>query len=66
MVRGEIYFVDLEPRSGAEQNAVNEARGWRSITHQITTIDRDKIIGKRIGMLSAELCSKYSALVKGE
>ena len=100
MVRGDIYFVDLQPRSGSEQtgrrpcivvstNAFNEARGWRSITvvpltsserwqaaspttflfeagefglpkkcaalaHQITTIDRDKIIGGTIGSLGAE------------
>ena len=100
MVRGGIYFVDLEPRSGSEQSgrrpciivstdAFNQARGWRSITvvpltsaerwqtaspttllfkagecgltkdcaalgHQITTIDRDKIIGDQIGSLSGQ------------
>jgi mRNA interferase MazF len=106
MVRGEIYFVDLEPRSGSEQagrrpciivstDAFNQARGWRSITvvpltsaerwqmaspttvlfkagecglpkncaalaHQITTIDRDKIIGSRIGSLSIEHLANLS------
>ncbi len=92
MVRGDICFVDLQPRSGSEQggrrpcivvstDAFNKARAWRSITvvplttserwqtssptsilctvgqfglpkscaalaHQITTIDREKIIGE--------------------
>src|SRR5688572_12873251 len=100
MVRGEIYFVDLEPRSGSEQSgrrpciivstdAFNEARGWRSISvvpltsaerwqvpspttvlfkagecgltkdcaalaHQITTIDREKVLAAKIGSLSTE------------
>ena len=90
MVRGDIYFVDLQPRSGSEQagrrpciivstDAFNLACRWRSVTvvpltsserwqapspttvlfqagesglpkacaalaHQVTTIDRDKII----------------------
>jgi len=99
MVRGDVYFVDLAPRSGAEQrgrrpaiivstDAFNEARGWRSITivplttaerwwepspstvvleigeanlpkrcaalaHQVTTIDKAKFVGGRIGQLSS-------------
>ena len=98
MVRGDVFFVDLAPRSGAEQrgrrpaiivstNAFNEARGWHSITivplttaerwldpspttvvlevgeanlpkrcaaltHQLTTIDKAKLGGGRIGQLS--------------
>ena len=109
MVRGDIYFVDLQPRSGSEQagrrpcivvstDAFNEARGWRSITvvpltsserwqaaspttflfengesglpkncaalaHQITTIDRDKIVGGKIGSLTpAKLAALDQAL----
>src|SRR2546430_7865196 len=100
MVRGDLYFVDLQPRSGSEQggrrpciivssDAFNEARSWRSITvvpltsaerwqipspttlvfkagecglpkacaalaHQITTIDRGKLIGGKIGFLSPQ------------
>ena len=99
MVRGDIYFADLQPRSGSEQSgrrpciivssdAFNEAHAWRSITvvpltsserwqtpspttllfkagecglpkscaalaHQITTIDRAKLVGSRIGSLDA-------------
>jgi mRNA-degrading endonuclease toxin of MazEF toxin-antitoxin module len=99
MVRGDVYFVDLAPRSGAAQrgrrpaivvstDAFNEARGWRSITivplttaarwldpspttvvlelgeanlpkrcaavaHQLTTIDKTKLVGGRVGQLSA-------------
>ena len=106
MVRGDIYFVDLQPRSGSEQagrrpciivstDAFNHARGWRSITvvpltsserwqtlspttllfapgesglpkncaalaHQITTIDRDKIIGGRIGSLTSQKLSELN------
>lgn len=98
MVRGEIYFADLHPRSGSEQSgrrpciivstdAFNQARGWRSLTvvpltsserwqtaspttvlftagesglpkncaalaHQITTLDRTKIVGAKIGELT--------------
>jgi mRNA-degrading endonuclease toxin of MazEF toxin-antitoxin module len=52
MVRGEIYLVDLKPRSGSEQagrrpciivstDAFNQARGWRSITGvPLTSSDR--------------------------
>jgi mRNA interferase MazF len=43
MVRSDIYFIDLHPRSGSEQSgrrpciiistdAFNQARGWRSLT----------------------------------
>jgi mRNA interferase MazF len=109
MVRGEIYFVDLQPRSGSEQtgrrpcivvstDAFNQVRGWRSITvvpltsserwqiqspttvlftagdcglpkncaalaHQITTIDRDKVLGGKIGSLTSDkLCELNQAL----
>jgi mRNA interferase MazF len=104
MVRGDIYFADLQPRSGSEQSgrrpciivssdAFNEARGWRSITvipltssdrwqlaspttllfragdcglpkncaalaHQITTIDRAKLIGAKVGSLNARQLSE--------
>jgi mRNA interferase MazF len=98
-VRGDIYFVELKPRSGSEQrgrrpcvivstDAFNLARGWQSITivplttsprwqashtvvrlrrgeanlpkgcaalaHQITTIDRGKLITPRVGSLSKQ------------
>lgn len=98
-MRGDIYFVELRPRSGSEQagrrpcivvstDAFNLARGWQSITivplttsprwrashtvlrlkkgeanlpkgcaalaHQITTIDRSKLISPKIGTLSKE------------
>lgn len=99
MVRGDVYFVELKPRSGSEQagrrpavvvstDAFNLARGWKSITilplttsarwkasytvvrfrkgeanlpkscsalaHQITTIDRSKLIIPKIGTLSKQ------------
>jgi mRNA interferase MazF len=98
-VRGDIYFVDLRPRSGSEQrgrrpcivvstDAFNLAVGWQSITvvplttsprwkeahtvvrlrkgeanlpkgcaalaHQITTIDRSKLVVPKIGTLSRQ------------
>ena len=98
MVRGDIYFVALSPRSGSEQrgrrpsiivstDAFNEVAGWRTVTvvpltsgerwvresptsvvfergesslpkrcaalaHQITTVDRSKLTGKKAGVLS--------------
>ena len=98
MVRGDVYWVELTPRSGAEQtgrrpcivvssDAFNLAVGWRSVTvvplttserwlrvspttivlqkgesnlpercaamvHQVTTIDRAKLIGAPIGRVS--------------
>ena len=110
MVRGDIYFVDLQPRSGSEQagrrpcivvstDAFNEAKGWRSITvvpltsserwqapspttllfeagefglpkkcaalaHQITTIDRDKIVGGKIGSLSPAKLAELDQAIK--
>lgn len=100
MKRGEVYWADLDPRSGSEQagrrpvivvshDGFNEARGWRSIIvipmstsmsqgkrgltvleipdgaaglqktsfavcHQVTTLDRAKLV-KRIGVLPSEL-----------
>jgi mRNA interferase MazF len=99
-VRGDVYFIKLEPRSGSEQtgtrpcvivstDAFNEVSGWQSLTiipltssqrwlmpspttvffekgeanlpkqsaalaHQITTIDRSKLIGGKVGTLSDE------------
>ncbi|MHB2019562.1 MAG: type II toxin-antitoxin system PemK/MazF family toxin [Candidatus Xenobia bacterium] len=99
MVRGEIYMVRLEPRSGSEQTGVrpgiivsndafNTAPGWQSITivpltsaprwvkvspttvvfkagtygltrdcaalaHQVTTIDRSKLLLPMLGSLPA-------------
>ena len=110
MVRGDIYFVDLHPRSGSEQSgrrpciivstdAFNEARGWRSITvvpltsserwqlpspttvlfedgesglpkacaalaHQITTIDRDKIVGGKIGSLTPHALAELNQALR--
>ena len=98
MVRGEIYFADLAPRSGSEQtgrrpcvivltDAFNSVASWRSITvvplttaerwletspttiqleagdanlskrcaglaHQVTTIDKGKLLGNALGILS--------------
>ena len=98
MVRGEIYFMDLVPRSGSEQagrrpgiivshDAFSANRRWHSITivpltsakrwqlpspttllfgkgecdlpkacaalaHQVTTLDKSKILAPRIGMLT--------------
>lgn len=67
MVRGEIYFMDLAPRSGSEQSgrrpcilvshdAFTANPRWRSVTvvpmtfaHQITTLDKDKIVEPAIG-----------------
>lgn len=97
MVRGEIYFMELAPRSGSEQSgrrpcillshdAFTDRSTWRSVTvvplttagrwqhpspttvqlaegeanlpkacsaiaHQITTLDKNKIIGPAIGRL---------------
>lgn len=99
-MRGDIYYVNLVPRSGAEHtgtrpcivvstDAFNLARGWCSISvipfttserwmgpspttvvleagesdlpkksaalaHQVTTIDRSKLLGPRIGTLTEE------------
>jgi mRNA interferase MazF len=110
MVRGEIYFFDLNPRSGSEQSggrpcivvstdAFNLARGWRSISvvpltsaprwlapspttvrftageyglpkdcaaleHQITTIDRDKVVGERVGLLSPSRMSELDQALR--
>ena len=98
MVRGEIYWVRLEPRSGSEQtgqrpcvvvshNSFNSATAWASISvvpctssarwqkpspttvrlksgeaglsqdcaalaHQITTVDRSKLLEPSLGRLS--------------
>ncbi len=100
ILRGEIYFIKLEPRSGSEQqgvrpcviissNAFNKVSQWKSLTvvpitsserwlkksrttviltsgeanlpkesaalaHQITTIDRGKLVGQAIGRLSQD------------
>jgi mRNA-degrading endonuclease toxin of MazEF toxin-antitoxin module len=100
MVRGEIYLMDLAPRSGAEQmgrrpgvivsnDAFSDNPRWRSVTivpltsaerwqtpspttiqfhlgecnlprasaalvHQVTTLDKRKIVGPPIGRLSAD------------
>jgi mRNA interferase MazF len=99
MVRGEIYFVDLAPRSGSEQagrrpcilvshDAFTANPRWRSVTvvpltsaerwqrpspttvpflagecglpragaalaHQVTTLDKAKVLGPPVGMVSA-------------
>jgi len=98
MVKGEIYFMDLAPRSGSEQmgrrpgivvsnNAFSNNPRWRSVTivpltsakrwqrpsptsvlfskgegnlpkactalaHQVTTLDRGKIIAPAVGRLT--------------
>jgi len=100
MVRGEIFFVDLSPRSGSEQrgrrpcilvshDAFTASPRWQSVTvvpltsserwrtpspatvlfeegecslpkacaalaHQVTTLDRSKILRPRIGKLSGK------------
>ena len=108
-MRGQIYFVKLEPRSGSEQagtrpcivissNAFNEVSSWRSITvlpltsaerwleprattvilnkgeanlprksaalaHQLTTVDRSKLMGQAVGKLSDELMTEVEKAV---
>jgi mRNA interferase MazF len=110
MVRGDIFFIDLHPRSGSEQsgrrpciivstNSFNEARNWRSITvvpltsserwqisspttvlfkagefglpkdcaalaHQVTTIDRDKVIGRKVGTLDSQKLKSLNAALE--
>lgn len=110
MVRGDIFFVDLYPRSGSEQSgrrpciivstdSFNEARNWRSITvvpltsserwqttspttvlfnvgesglpkkcaalaHQVTTIDRDKVVGRKIGTLDEQKLKYINAALE--
>jgi mRNA interferase MazF len=110
MVRGEIYFADLSPRSGAEQqgrrpciivssDGFNEFAGWRTVTvlpltstekwvrtspisftfqkgecglpkncvalaHQITTIDRQKVIPKKIGALTPEKLTELDQAIR--
>ena len=109
MVRGEVYLMDLAPRSGSEQtgrrpcivvsnDAFTSNPRWRSVTvvpltsadrwqrpspttvlfvsgeanlpkacaalaHQVTTLDKDKILGPPIGMLTpAKLAEVEAAL----
>jgi len=98
VVRGEVYFLDLAPRSGSEQSgrrpcivvsndAFSDNARWRSVTvvpltsaerwrrsspttvmfepgesnlprastalaHQVTTVDKGKIVGTRVGELA--------------
>lgn len=100
MVRGEVYLVNLAPRSGSEQTGVrpcvlvshdsfNTTDAWRSVTivpitssprwtretpttvvfesgeagltkpcaalaHQVTTVDRAKLVRPALGRLSAK------------
>lgn len=99
MVRGEVYMVRLEPRSGSEQGGMrrilvshdsfNQVDTWRSVTvvpltssarwtktspttvvfeageagltkdcaalaHQVTTVDRSKLVLPPLGRLSQE------------
>ena len=107
MVRGEVYLMDLSPRSGSEQagrrpgivvsnNAFTANPRWRSVTvvpltsaerwqrpspttvlfaaddsnlpkacaalaHQVTTLDKDKIVGPPIGTLTPAKMSQLEA-----
>jgi mRNA interferase MazF len=109
MKRGEVYFAELEPRSGSEQrgkrpviiisnDGFNETQGWRSIIvvpvssspkqalrgptvvnapkgagglsqdsvilcHQITTLDKSKLIQK-LGDLAEEIMVEIAAALK--
>jgi mRNA-degrading endonuclease toxin of MazEF toxin-antitoxin module len=109
MVRGEVYFMDLTPRSGSEQvgrrpciivshDALSANPRWRSVTvvpltsaprwqrpspttvlfepgegnlprssaalaHQVTTLDKSKIIGPAVGRLAqAKMAELETAL----
>lgn len=110
MVRGEIYFMELAPRSGSEQmgrrpgivvshNAFSDNERWRSISvvpltsaarwqqtspttvlfrqgecnlpracaalaHQVTTLDKNKIIEPAIGRLSADRLADVEAALR--
>jgi len=110
MVRGEIYFMDLTPRSGSEQagrrpcivvshNAFSENARWRSVTvvpltsaerwqipspttvlfepgesnlprtsaalaHQLTTIDKSKIISPALGRLTPQKLAELASALR--
>jgi len=110
MVRGEIYFIDLAPRSGSEQagqrpciivshNIFSANPRWRSVTvvplttaerwqrvspttilfsktecnlpkacaalaHQVTTLDKSKIISPAIGTLPPKRLAELDATLK--
>ncbi len=107
-MRGDVYFVQLSPRSGSEQkgtrpciivstNAFNKISSWQSLTvvpltsakqwlkssptvillakgeanlpkssaalaHQITTIDRSKLLSK-VGTVSAEVLEQLEQAI---
>ena len=110
MVRGEIYFMDLTPRSGSEQmgrrpgivvshNAFSENARWRSVTivpitsakrwqmpspttvlfakgecnlpkacsalaHQVTPLDKSKIIGPAVGRLTSSKMAEVETALR--
>ena len=110
MVRGEIYFMDLAPRSGSEQTgrrpcvvvsheAFSGNPRWRSVTvvpltsaqrwqrpspttvpfqpgeanlsracaalaHQVTTLDKSKIIAPEVGRLTPEKMAELEAALR--
>lgn len=110
MVKGEIYFMDLAPRSGSEQagrrpciiishNIFSDNPRWRSVTvvplttaerwrraspttilfskaecnlpkagaalaHQVTTLDKSKIISPAIGSISPKRLAQLEAALK--
>lgn len=110
MVRGEVYFIDLAPRSGSEQmgrrpgivvshNAFTANPRWQSVTivpltsaprwqvaspttvllpkgecnlskacaalaHQLTTVDKTKIIAPALGTLTAAKMAELEAALR--
>jgi mRNA interferase MazF len=110
MVRGEIYFMNLSPRSGSEQtgqrpciivshNVFSSNQRWQSVTivplttsprwllssptttlfskgecnlpkacaalaHQVTTLDKSKILTPAIGSLSQEKMAELDSALK--
>lgn len=110
MVRGEVYFVDLTPRSGSEQmgrrpaiivshNAFTDNPRWQSVTvvpltsaerwrrpspttvlfqagecnlpracaalaHQVTTLDKSKILAPSIGILTPDKLAELEGALR--
>jgi mRNA-degrading endonuclease toxin of MazEF toxin-antitoxin module len=110
VVRGEIYFLDLHPRSGSEQSgrrpgiivshdSFNSVPAWQSITvlplttsprwlrpspttvlfgrgeyglpkecaalaHQITTVDRSKLIPPALGRVAGQKLGEIDAAIR--
>ena len=110
MVRGEIYFMDLAPRSGSEQKGrrpciivshevfsanslwgsvtvvpLTSAKRWQrpspttvlfkkgdcnlpkacsGLAHQVTTLDKSKILEPAVGRLKTEMLAKLEKALK--